>query len=345
MDDDDILKNEDELLELKESIQKLNEDLKNSNMVEKIYDVGKSREKVNKSEPEPSPEKIVAKMAEMEKLDKILKIKSEEIKTARSERMREVEECTQLLRQLSTTNVPESVKNNSEQFVRLLESEISESTGDTIEANRILKHSRKTKLEDPGRKSGTFIERNIQLAKCGDGILSLTDEEKLRLKTILKDGDGAEDQPTDNEYAFNDDLRRVISEIDRKLEEHKKTKFPFYSIRSSEMKQEIQKEKEEKENEKTKPKVQTTDSSDRKRLREVDKLLNCFNSVTKEEIVPLADEDLHYLIEESKQCMVSVSRDSLEQGPQDLEMPTQEIMSNLVTDAKSKMPNFKFRHH
>lgn len=60
------------------------------------------------------------------------------------------------------------------------------------------------------------------------------------------------------------------------------------------------------------------------------------------------DEDLQYLIEESKQCLsVSASTESLDQVlPLDpIGMPTKETMLTLVADARSKMPNFRFRYH
>lgn len=115
------------------------------------------------------------------------------------------------------------------------------------------------------RRPGTFIERNIQvikifrqyfawqkrinnncylsqLAKCGNGVLSLTDEEKIRIENLLKEPDTKTANDTivsddsslsngvvdlnssfsssvcsENLYVLSDEAKELLKQIDQKL--------------------------------------------------------------------------------------------------------------------------------
>lgn len=80
MDQEDIERNEADLMEMQKSIRKLSESLKSYSFSEEKCDAEEVGEGVKDRPEPPSESEISAKMAEMEKFERVLKMKSEEVK-------------------------------------------------------------------------------------------------------------------------------------------------------------------------------------------------------------------------------------------------------------------------
>ncbi|KAK6638571.1 hypothetical protein RUM43_006838 [Polyplax serrata] len=161
----------------------------------------------------------VEALKEIEKMDSLLVMKTTEKDEAKLSRQQVEKESLEVLQNLIHCGIPKAIESNLKAFEKLINDMTEEDKNRTT--INIGEPEKNKKCAIPTSKNIDFVTKNIELAKCGMGVLSTTDEEKERLEHLLSDSstiDSGENMEDSSDTSWKADLSSQLSRIDEQLE-------------------------------------------------------------------------------------------------------------------------------